>query len=264
VVLITGVSSGIGRAIAEALVQRDFHVFGTVRSHSAAPPPGVEPVQLDVRDDASVRAAIDGLIARTGRIDALINNAGGSLVGAIEETDLGEAQALFDLNFFGAVRVTRAVLPHMRAQQSGRILFLSSVVGFLPAPFMGFYAASKHALEGYAESLDHEVRGFGVRVALIEPVFMKTAIDKNSTAVARPLEAYRATRERVAAGINKSVESAEDPAVVASVVLRALTDKRRRLRYRAGKGSGLLAALRSFLPAGTFDRSLRKQFGLDA
>jgi NAD(P)-dependent dehydrogenase (short-subunit alcohol dehydrogenase family) len=264
VVLVTGVSSGIGRAIAETLARRDFRVFGTLRSQAHPPPSGVEPVVLDVRDEASVRAAVDDVVARAGRIDAVVNNAGGTLLGAIEETDLAQAQALFDVNFFGAVRVTRAALPHMRAQGRGRVLFVSSVVGFLPAPFMGFYAASKHALEGYAESLDHEVRTLGVRVSLIEPGFVRTQIDRNSVVAGHPVGAYTAMRERVTTGINAQVQAAEDPSVVAAVVLRALTDRAPRLRYRAGRGAALLAALRSFMPPRAFDRALRKQFHMDA
>ncbi|TMB10617.1 MAG: SDR family NAD(P)-dependent oxidoreductase, partial [Deltaproteobacteria bacterium] len=109
----------------------------------------------------------------------LVNNVGGGMVGAIEETSLEQAQRLFDVNFFGPVRMTQAVLPTMRAQRSGRIVFISSIVGFLPAPFMGFYAASKHALEGLAESLDHETRTLGIRAALVEPGFMRTNIGEN-------------------------------------------------------------------------------------
>src|SRR5207248_3141515 len=119
----------------------------------------------------------------------------------IEETNTVQSQALFDVNFFGAVRVTHAVLPAMRAQRAGRIVFVSSVTGFIPAPFMGFYAASKHAIEGYSESLDHEVRTLGVRSILVEPTFMRTKIDKNSVVAASPIGDYSGARERVIAGI---------------------------------------------------------------
>ena len=137
---------------------------------------------MDVRDDGSVARAVSEVVARAGRIDVLVNNAGSSIVGAVEETGTDQAQGLFDVNFFGAVRVTRAVLPTMRQQRRGRIVFVSSVAGFLPAPFMGFYAASKHALEGYSESLDHEVRTLGVRSILVEPGFMKTRIGRTRRA----------------------------------------------------------------------------------
>jgi NAD(P)-dependent dehydrogenase (short-subunit alcohol dehydrogenase family) len=250
--------------VAEALAGAGYRVFGSVRAADARVPDGVERIELDVRSDASVERAAREIVERAGRIDVLVNNAGGALVGAIEETDTAQAQALFDVNFFGAARMTRAVLPVMRKAESGRIVFISSVVGFLPAPFMAYYAASKHALEGYAESLDHELRGFGVRALLVEPGFMKTKIDRNSSQAAHPLDAYRAARERAAAGIQASVEAGDDPALVAAVVLEAVRARAPSLRYTVGKGAGLLAALRRFMPAGAFDRSLRREFKLDA
>jgi NAD(P)-dependent dehydrogenase (short-subunit alcohol dehydrogenase family) len=261
--LVTGVSSGIGRAIAGDLAQAGYRVFGTVRSTSTALPSGVERVVLDVRDQGSIDAAVTTVLDQAGRIDVLVNNAGATLRGAIEETDTEQAQALFDVNFFGAVRLTRAVLPTMRAQGSGRLVFVSSVLGFLPAPFMGYYAASKHALEGYVESLDHEVRSLGVRALLVEPSYMKTDLDKNATSAARPLAAYKDMRTRVHAGVNAAFEHGDDPAVVAKAVLAALRAPRPRLRWPVGKRAGMLATLRDLLPATIFDRSLRKEFGLD-
>jgi NAD(P)-dependent dehydrogenase (short-subunit alcohol dehydrogenase family) len=262
VALVTGVSSGIGAATARALASR-YRVFGTVRSPDAAVPDGVERVTLDVRDEASVAAGVASVLSRTGRIDALVNNAGVNVLGAVEETDLAQALALFDVNFFGAVRLTRAVLPTMRAQRAGRIVFVSSVLGFLPAPFMGFYAASKHAIEGYSESLDHEVRTLGIRAILVEPSFMKTKLDKNSTLAAQTIGDYAEARERVIAGIFNNTEAGGDPALAAAAIAKALSVRRPKLRYPVGKGAGMLAKLRSFMPAGVFDSSLRKEFLLD-
>lgn len=264
VAIVTGVSSGIGESIARELVRDGYRVFGSVRSETGAVPEAVERVVLDIRDDASVVAAVAAILSRAGRIDSLVNNAGGSVVGAIEETDTTQAQALFDLNFFGAVRMTRAVLPSMRARRAGRVVFVSSVVGFLPAPFMGFYSASKHALEGYAESLDHEVRTLGVRAILVEPAFMKTKIDKNAIQAAHSIDDYAAARGRAGASINASIEGGDDPALVAKAVAAALRAERPKLRYPVGKGASTLAALRDLMPAGLFDRSFRKQFRLDA
>src|SRR5262245_36505989 len=136
VVIVTGVSSGIGSATAEELVKHGFRVFGTVRSQTSGVPQGVEPIVLDVRNEASINDAVAEVLRRAGRIDALVNNAGSTVLGTIEETAIEQAQDLFDVNFFGGARVTRAVLPTMRAQHAGRIVFVSSVVGFLPAPFM--------------------------------------------------------------------------------------------------------------------------------
>jgi NAD(P)-dependent dehydrogenase (short-subunit alcohol dehydrogenase family) len=264
VAVVTGISSGIGRATASELALRGFRVFGTVRTPDQRAPEGVEPILLDVRNEAAIGEAIETILSKAGRIDVLVNNAGASIVGAIEETDIREAQGLFDVNFFGAVRMTRAVLPAMRRQRSGRIVFVSSVVGFLPAPFMGFYSASKHALEGYAESLDHEVRSLGIRSLLVEPGFMKTRLDENSPRAAARLGDYDSARQRVAASIQANVANGEDPSVVAKTIARAATSTRPRLRYQAGKGAGLLATLRSLMPAALFDRSLRREFHVDA
>ena len=181
VVVITGVSSGIGRATAAKFALRGCRVFGTVRNLARTQPiAGVELIQMDVRDEASVRHGVDTIIRRADRIDVLVNSAGVGLLGATEETSVAEAQTLFDTNVFGILRTTQAVLPHMRAQRSGRIVNISSVLGFLPAPYMGLYSASKHAVEGMSETLDHEVRKFGIRVSLVEPSFTKTSRDTNA------------------------------------------------------------------------------------
>jgi NAD(P)-dependent dehydrogenase (short-subunit alcohol dehydrogenase family) len=263
VALVTGVSSGIGEATVRVLARDGYRVFGTVRSSDGIVPAGVERVSLDVRDEASIAAGVASILSRAGRIDALVNNAGVNILGAIEETDTAQAQALFDVNFFGAARVTRAVLPTMRAQGAGRVVFVSSVLGFLPAPFMGFYSASKHALEGYSESLDHEVRTLGIRAILVEPSFMRTKIDKNSGVAARTIADYSEARERVVAGIITNTTGGGDPALVAAAIAAALSARRPKLRYPVGKGAGMLARLRSLLPAGVFDSSLRKEFRLD-
>jgi NAD(P)-dependent dehydrogenase (short-subunit alcohol dehydrogenase family) len=263
VALVTGVSSGIGSATARALAGRGYRVFGSVRATRGELPAGVEPVVLDVRDEASIESAVRHVRDTAGGIDLLVNNAGGTIMGAVEETSLAQAKALFDTNFFGAFRVAQAVLPAMRARGHGRIIFMSSVVGFLPAPFMGFYAASKHAMEALAESLDHETRGFGVRVVLVEPGFMRTRIDANSVQAERPVDAYRAARERVSEVIRRSVEAGEDPDIVAQAVVRAATEERPRLRYPVGKKASTLALLRSLVPARLFDGALRRDFRLD-
>jgi NADP-dependent 3-hydroxy acid dehydrogenase YdfG len=159
VVLLTGASSGIGQATAELLAARGHRVFGGARSASTTRLlAGVEPVTLDVRDEGSVKACVEDVRSRADRIDVLINNAGMNLVGAVEETSIGQAQALFDTNVIGVLRMIQAVLPGMRGQGAGLIVNISSILGLMPAPFMGVYASTKHAIEGLSESLDHEVR----------------------------------------------------------------------------------------------------------
>ena len=262
VVLITGVSSGIGRAAAEAFARRGCRVFGTVRASAAAEPlPGVTLVEMDVRDDASVRLAIAGVIEQAGWIDVLVNSAGVTLLGATEETSVDEARSLFDTNLFGILRTTQAVLPSMRARRSGRIVNVSSVLGFLPAPYMGLYAASKHAVEGLSETLDHEVRKFGIRVALVEPSFTRTNLDRNAPQAANQLPAYDAERDNVLRAVARSVERAPLPAGVADTIVDAALGTWRMRHTPKGEAS-LLRALRRFLPAGPVDASLRKSFGL--
>lgn len=261
--LVTGVSSGIGREIAQLLAARGARVFGTARDpRSAKPIPGVEIVRLDVTDDVSVTEAIQDIVQKAGPIQHLVNNAGYAAVGALEETSIEEAKEQFETNFFGVLRVTNAVLPGMRAKQAGRIVNISSVVGFVPAPYWGIYAASKHAVEGYTETLDHEIRRFGVRALLVEPAYTKSQISGNAKFPRNQIPDYAAEKKRLIAFADRSVEQGDDPRLVAEAVWTALTSQSPKLRYPVGMGVNL-SRLRRFIPAGMFDRSLRKQFQLD-
>src|ERR1700758_823254 len=258
-VLITGVSSGIGLAVANAFAAKGFEVFGTSRNpRSTEPIPGVELVQLDVTDAASVTGAVSTVIERAGRLDILVNNAGFGVIGAAEESSVTQAQQLFDTNFFGLVRMTREVLPYMRAQGNGRIINISSVLGFLPAPYGALYAASKHAVEGYSESLDHETREFGVRVSAVEPGYTSTEFEASATDADSPIASYAPVREHVKNILAKSVRAGDDPAVVARVVLKAATDRTPKLRYPAGPLARQLSLLKKYAPAGLLDNGIRK------
>jgi NAD(P)-dependent dehydrogenase (short-subunit alcohol dehydrogenase family) len=265
VVLITGVSSGIGRAVADVFAAKGFEVFGTSRNPQRTEPiPGVELVRLDVADDASVAAAVATVIQRAGRIDILVNNAGVGVFGAAEETSIAQAQQLFDTNFFGLVRLTREVLPHLRAQGSGRIINIGSVLGFLPSPYGSFYAASKHAVEGFSESLDHETREFGVRVSVVEPGYTNTSFEANATDADSPIDSYAPIREHVKHVIGKAVRAGDDPAVVAQAVLKAATSRTPKLRYPAGPLARQLTVLKKFAPAALLDKGIRKANKLTA
>jgi NAD(P)-dependent dehydrogenase (short-subunit alcohol dehydrogenase family) len=262
VVLITGASSGIGRATAELLASRGYRVFGGVRAPATTRPlVGVEFVPLDVRDDTSIKACVEEVCNRAGRIDVLINNAGVNLVGSVEETSISQAQALFDTNVFGVLRMVQAVLPGMRRQGAGQIINISSILGFLPAPFMGVYASTKHAIEGLLESLDHEVRAFGIRVVLIEPPYIRTNLDASAAQAEGQIEAYAQQRARTAAVITQNTNTAPEPKIVAEEVLRAIEGPYR-LRRPIGQAA-LLSWLRRLLPARLFEPSLRKAFALD-
>jgi NAD(P)-dependent dehydrogenase (short-subunit alcohol dehydrogenase family) len=262
-VLVTGVSSGIGREIAQLLAEGGARVFGTVREpQSANPIRGVEIIRLEVTDDSSVNGAVQSIVQKAGPVQFLVNNAGYAVFGALEETSMEEARQQFETNFFGVLRVTNAILPSMRKAGDGRIVNISSVVGFLPAPYMGIYAASKHALEGYTETLDHEVRRFGVRAILIQPAYTKSKFSGNTKFARVALEAYAAERKRVNDLVEQSVQQGDDPRIVADAVRHALTAKSPGLRYPVGRGIAL-SRLRRFVPDQMFDRSLRKQFYLD-
>ena len=261
--LVTGVSSGIGREIAQLMAQRGARVFGTVRNpQSAAPIHGVELVRMDVTDDSSVSEAVESIKQKAGPIQFLVNSAGYSFMGALEETSVAEARQQFETNLFGVLRVTNAVLPGMRLLGDGRIVNISSVLGFLPAPYWGIYAASKHAVEGYTETLDHEIRRFGVRALLVEPAYTRTKLSGNTQSAKTSLDAYADERKRVTAATLQNIERGDDPRMVAEAVWKALTAKSPRLRYPVGKGVAL-SRIRRFVPAGMFDKSFRKQSQLD-
>jgi NAD(P)-dependent dehydrogenase (short-subunit alcohol dehydrogenase family) len=259
VALVTGASSGIGRAAARALAEAGFEVAGTSRNTAeVTPADGVRFLDLDVASDASVHAAVGQVIERSGRIDVLVNNAGLGAAGAAEESSVAQDQRVFDVNVFGVIRMTKAVLPHMRARGSGRIINISSVLGFVPAPYMASYAAAKHAIEGYSESVDHEVREHGVRVLLVEPAYTKTGFDANAMQSDKPLPVYAQQRRIFGDVLAEAMKEGDDPAIVAKVIVAAATDPRPKLRYTAGPVAGRVSTLRRIVPARAFDRQIRK------
>jgi short-subunit dehydrogenase len=262
--LVTGASSGIGRATALALARAGYRVFGT--SRKAVPSPGERITMLvcDVTDEKSVERAVAEVLKRGAGIDLLVNNAGIGLLGGAEESSSGQAKALFDVNVFGVLRVTNAVLPTMRRQGKGRIINMSSILGLIPAPYNALYAATKHAIEGYSESLDHEVRAFGVRVVLIEPGLTRTSFEESITRPDRVDALYDSERSRMATLMRRGIEAGDAPEVVAEAVVKAATARNPRLRYTAGKLAGQSRFMRDFFPETLFDKGVRKFNGLPA
>ena len=259
VALVTGASSGIGKAAALALVDAGFEVVGTSRHASGVTrADGVTHVDLDVASDESVSTAVGRVIERFGRIDVLVNNAGIGSAGAAEDSSIAQDQSVFDVNVFGLIRMTKAVLPHMRAKGSGRVINISSVLGLIPAPYMAVYAASKHAVEGYSESLDHEVRGHGIRVLLVEPGYTKTAFDANAVRPDTPLPVYAEQRDIFEQLVVEATKNGDEPGIVAKTIVAAATDPKPKLRYTAGSLAGRVSTLRRFVPARAFDKQLRK------
>jgi len=265
IAIVTGASSGIGEATAERLVKAGYTVYGTSRRGGQAGQRSFEMLSLDVTRDDSVKAAVAEVIRRSGRIDLLVNNAGfGVAPAGAEESSIEQAQSIFNTNFFGIVRMSRAVVPHMRRQGGGRIINIGSVLGFLPMPYGALYAATKHAIEGYSESLDHELRTRGIRVTVIEPAYTKTPFDANFLEPDAKLDEYREARSAVNERVKELMATAEQPSLVAEVVLRAASADRPKIRYAAGGLARRLRLLRRFMPAGLMDAALRKDFRLDA
>ncbi|MCO5159914.1 MAG: oxidoreductase [Mesorhizobium sp.] len=262
VALVTGASSGIGLVTAKALQAAGYRVFGTSRRAVAQSADGISMLTCDVTDDASVAKLVDDVLAAAGRIDLLVNNAGVGLLGGAEESSIDQARRLFDVNVFGIIRVTNAVVPIMRRQGKGRIVNVSSVQGIIPAPYFALYASTKHAVEGYSDSIDHELRPFGIRVALVEPAYTRTSFEENLTTPDRPLAIYDSARAGMNVAVRKAMEKGDAPEVVASAVLAAATDPAPKRRYAAGKTARQVSLLRRFVPASAFDKSLRKQLGL--
>jgi NAD(P)-dependent dehydrogenase (short-subunit alcohol dehydrogenase family) len=262
VALVTGANSGLGKSVARALIDAGFEVVGTSRNTAGLDrSQGVTFVELDVTRDDSVASAVQDVIARFGRIDLLVNNAGMGLAGASEENSIAQAQKLFDINVFGVMRMTNTVLPHMRKQGSGRIINVSSIFGLMPAPYMAAYSATKYAVEGYSESVDHEVRTHNIRVLLVEPGGTRTGFDDNTASPDNPLPAYEHQRNLSSQAVADQVNNGDDPVIVAKVVVAAATDSTPKLRYPAGKARQL-SLMRRFAPRGVFDKQLRKSLGV--
>jgi len=264
VAIVTGASSGIGEATAELLANSGYTVYGTSRKGAQFSHRPFKMIALDVNNEASIEAALKEVIDKEGRIDLVVNNAGfGVAAGGAEESSMAQTQQIFDTNFFGVVRVIRAVLPYMRQQGAGRIINIGSILGLIPAPYMATYAATKHAIEGYSESLDHELRTRGIRVSVIEPAYTKTNFEANAPELDNPIEEYAIARKALAKIIKAAVEGGDDPKIVAQVVLKAANDEHPKLRYTAGKLATRLSLLRRFAPAAMMDKGIRQEMKLD-
>jgi len=266
VAIVTGVTSGIGRSTAGSLAAAGYRVFGTARDPASPERPAgleLEIVPLDVRQPDSVRACVEHVLAVTGRIDVLVNNAGYAVLGGVEETGVEQAKDLFETNFFGLMRMTSAVLPAMRSRRSGAVVNVSSVAGFLAPPFMGVYAASKHAVEAYSEALHHEAGPLGIRVLLVEPGFTRTHLDRNSQLADRLLADYEGPRRRALSVINARLAGGSDPEAVGRAIAASLGARSSPLRIPVGREASRLRLLRWLAPARSFERGVRKQFAID-
>ncbi len=265
VAIVTGASSGIGAATAELLANSGYKVYGTSRKGAQATQRSYKMIALDVNSEESIEAALKEVVQIEGRIDLLVNNAGfGVAPGGAEESSIEQSKMIFDTNFFGIVRMTRAVVPYMRKQGEGRIINIGSILGLIPAPYMATYAATKHAVEGFSESLDHELRTRGIRVSMVEPGYTNTQFEANTLEVDAKIDEYNIARKALAKLIKIAVAGGDDPKVVANVVLKAANAKHPKLRYAAGKLACRLSFLRRFAPAALVDIGIRKELKLDS
>jgi len=267
--LISGCSRGLGRTLAEKVLARGDRLVATARDTQALAglkqlaPRRAQLLALDVNREDQVRAVVGAAIAAFGRIDVLVNNAGYGLAGAVEEVSDAEARAQFDTNVFGALSLTRAVLPQMRAQGSGHILQISSAAGFVGTPGLGLYNASKFALEGFSEALAQEVAAFGIRVTIVEPGPFRTDWAGPSLLTPRhSIAAYADTAHRTIATLNGySGRQPGDPAKAAAAMIRLVEAAQAPLRLPLGEAA--LNRIRGKLKAMTQELAAWEAVSLD-
>ncbi|MHC5704605.1 oxidoreductase [Streptomyces sp. PKU-MA01144] len=269
VALVTGASSGIGEAAALELHARGFTVYGAARRverMSALAERGIRTVAMDVTDEDSMRDGVDRIVAETGRIDVLVNNAGYGSYGPVEEVALDEARYQFEVNVFGAARLTQLVLPHMRSRRHGRIINITSMGGKIHTPLGAWYHGTKFALEGFSDSLRMEVRPFGVDVVIVEPGAIRTEWSSIAAGKLRKLGEDSAYAGQIAsmAGTLESESNARrssSPSVVARAIGRAATSRRPRTRYAVGMGAKPLIMVRRILPDRAYDALVARAMG---
>jgi NAD(P)-dependent dehydrogenase (short-subunit alcohol dehydrogenase family) len=271
VALVTGASSGIGRATAHLLSSSGWRVFATVRTSEAqaslSADASVETLRLDVTDEGAVHDAVRGILDRAGRIDALVNNAGFALIGAVEDLDRDTIRHQFEVNVFSAMQLCREVLPSMRARRSGRIVNVSSLAGRVSVPMMGAYCASKFALEAFTDALRVESRPFGIRVSLVEPGPVRTEFQRNAIAASQGVltseSVFRSVYQAYLGGAFETGAGASAQRV-AHVIRRALTSTRPRSRYRVRWIDSLATGFITIVPRGGMDWVLSRWMDLGA
>ena len=265
VVLITGASSGMGKATAELLSASGYKVYGAARRTEMMQDlkeAGIKILQMDVTDDIAIQRGIDEIIKKEGRLDILINNAGFGLFGAIEDVPLDEAKYQMEVNVFGLARLTQLVLPYMRKQKSGKIVNITSTGGKLSSPLGGWYHASKYAVEALSDSLRMEVKQFGIDVIVIEPGAIKSEwgdIAMESLQKISAGKAYSPLAGKIVGMSQKLKPKNEDPEVIARLILKAISAKNPETRYHAGYLSGTILFLKRILTDKQFDKLMLSQ-----
>ncbi|HOJ93251.1 MAG TPA: SDR family oxidoreductase [Dictyoglomaceae bacterium] len=255
-VLITGASSGIGKACAEYLKDQGYHVYGTSRHGDGSIITNdknggfLNMLRMDVQDDEMVNEVVKYIADREGTVDIAINCAGYGLAGAVEDTSPQEAMDEFNTNFFGVLRVCRAVLPYMRAKGNGLIINISSVAGFIAIPYQSMYSASKYALEALSQAMRIEVKPFGIKVTLIEPGDIRTGFTSSRiwTKAAKGDTPYKERCQRAIESMEKSEMNGPGPEIVVKAVAKVIESKNPPIREVVGAEYKLIAFLRRIAP----------------
>ena len=268
--LVTGASSGIGEATALKLNDLGFTVYGAARrtdrlQQLAAR--GITPLAMDVTNEDSMRAGVDRIVAETGRVDVLVNNAGYGSYGAIEDVPLSEARDQFEVNVFGAARLTQLVLPQMRDQRSGTIVNITSMGGKIYTPLGGWYHATKFALEALSDCLRMEVKPFGINVVVIEPGGIQTewpgiAAGKLKQASSGGPYAKQANAVADSLTSDATARRSSPPTLIADTIAKAVTARRPKTRYAVGYGARPMIFLHDVLPDRAFDTFIRRATGV--
>ncbi|MFD5316638.1 oxidoreductase [Streptomyces sp. NPDC127098] len=270
IALVTGASSGIGEATALKLKELGYTVYGAARRTERLEPladRGVLPLAMDVTDDASMRAGVERIVAESGRIDVLVNNAGYGSYGAIEDVPMAEARRQFEVNVFGAMRLAQLALPHMRAQHGGTIINISSMGGKIHTPLGGWYHGTKFAIEALSDCLRMEVKPFGIDVVVIEPGGIATewggiaADHLRETSGTGP---YAKQADAVATSLSSEANAKRNspPQVIADAIGKAVTARRPKTRYATGFAARPMIAMRRVLPDRAFDALMRRATGV--
>lgn len=262
VVIVTGSASGIGRATCERLIKDGYIVYGgdiETEKNKYLDSIGGHSLNLDVTKDDQVKAAVDKVIKEQGKIDVLFNNAGFGVMGTNEETTMEDAQKVMDVNFYGYMRMIKAVLPQMRAQKSGRIINTTSMGGKIYFPLAGIYHASKHALEGWLDVLRLEVKEFGIKVVIIEPGFINTNFYNVSGSYGQKYAQNTAYGHLFEPIMKTPLPKMSEPDVIAKVVEKAIAKNNPKIRYAAGKNAKMLMRMRKILGDNMYDKIIMSQ-----
>lgn len=263
VVLVTGASSGMGKDFAHRLLKEEYIVYGAARRlerMADIKEAGGHAVQLDITNEASIVDTVDRIIKEQGRLDVLINNAGYGSYGAIEDVPIEEARRQFEVNIFGLARLTQLVLPHMRSQQSGKIINISSIGGKIYTPLGGWYHATKHALEGLSDCLRFETKPFGIDVIIIEPGGVETEWG-NIAMEAAMTRSGNSAYKNTAQGLNNALQKYKNmapPKVISNLIVKALKAKKPKTRYFAGTAARQMLFIRKILSDKMFDKLMQQ------